>query len=144
MLLGSTCSELEGAGRGAAATLIGPGGEGPALSAPDGTSSSVAAGQCLAGQRLERVVRVEPATCAYVELLGLPPIERIEVEVEASAAAALPGATWSVECSDGTTRLPPAGCLAAHRDRPVVVRLAATVAVGGGVVAMRVASAPAR
>lgn len=143
-LLGTTCSLLERAGLGAAASLLGAGHERAELVAADGSRGGLAAGQCLAGQRLERLVTVDPVACTYLEVTALPPVERIEVEVEASLAAALPGAKWSVARPEGSTRLPPAGCFAARPERPVIVRLVATVVEGGGVVAVRVASAPAR
>ncbi len=144
VLLGTTCSLLEGAGLGAAASLLGVGHGRAELVAADGSRNGLVAGQCLAGQRLERLVTVDPVACTYLEVTALPPVERIEVEVEATSAAALPGAKWTLARPEGSTRLPPAGCLAARRERSVVVRLAATVVEGGGVVAVRAASAPAR
>jgi len=143
-LQGSTCSQLEALGARWASSLLAGGSAGAAITAADGSRSDWAAGQCLAGQRLERHVTVHPGACTFLEVAGLPPLERLAVEVVASPGAGVPTATYAVDRPEGPARFPEAGCLVVDPERPVVLRFTVTAVAGGGVVAMRVHSAPTR
>ncbi len=126
----------------AASSLLAPSLPGTAFAALDDSPGDSAAGQCLAGQRLERLVTVAPGDCTFLEVAGLPPLERISVEVVASPGAGVPTATYAFDRPEGPARFPDAGCLVVDPQRPTALRFTVTAVAGGGVVAMHVHSAP--
>ncbi|MBN2195472.1 MAG: hypothetical protein JW751_21820 [Polyangiaceae bacterium] len=134
---GSTCVTVEAVGMNAALEMLGASEPGSPFRDTTGRTAEVAAGQCLAGQRLEQLLPLPPNCCLSLRVAALAPIGEVEIVVEAHPGAPFETVRLVTAHPEGVVRLPTAGCLRNPGDRALVVRVAATVSDGGGVLALR-------